>query len=292
VKPVTAIVLNWCNEHDTAACVESLRASHYEPLTILIVDNGSPDGSGDRLHARFPDAPYLQTGTNLGYAGGNNRGITWAIDHGADYVLIVNDDTVIDADCVGALVKAADETGAAAAAPRIVYFDDPHRVWYGGGAFSVSRAIGVHVLQDGDASVEQRRAHVTFVCGCCFLMRASVVRTVGAFDERFFAYVEDAELSHRLTRAGYTLVYEPQGRVLHRVRPGVVETPFQIRQRDRNRRRLVARHYGMFDRLRFAAWFYPTRAAHLARYAARGDWPRAGAIVDGMFGSIRERLSA
>jgi GT2 family glycosyltransferase len=110
---------------------------------------------------------------------------------------------------------------------------------------------------------------------------------MGAFDESFFAYVEDAELSHRLTRAGYSLVYEPSARVAHRIAPSARDSAFQIRQRDRNRRRLVARHYGPFDRVRFAIWFYPTRAVHLVRYVTLGDWARATAVVDGMFGSLR-----
>ena len=81
---VVAIVLNWCGEQDTVDCIESLRRATYPALRILLVDNGSPDGSGDRLHTRFPDVSYLTTGANLGYAGGNNRGLERAIADGAE----------------------------------------------------------------------------------------------------------------------------------------------------------------------------------------------------------------
>ncbi|HVX40760.1 MAG TPA: glycosyltransferase family 2 protein, partial [Gemmatimonadaceae bacterium] len=240
---VTAIVLNWCSEDDTAACLESLAASRYDALTVLLVDNASPDGSGARLHRRFPDVAYLQTGTNLGYAAGNNRGFTWALERGADYVLVLNDDTVIDPSAVDLLVRAAEETGAAAAAPRILYFDEPERIWYGGGAFSPRRALGLHLHEDEPAAPDQPRSAVSFICGCCFLVRADVLRRLGGFDESYFAYAEDAEFSYRLARAGLTMVHEPRARVLHRLEPRAQPTPFQIAQRDRTRRRLVAQHY-------------------------------------------------
>ena len=280
---VTAIVLNWCNEPDTVACLESLATSRYDALTVLLVDNGSPDGSGDRLHARFPVTPYLQTGSNLGYAAGNNRGMDWALERDADYLLVLNNDTVIDPDCIARLVETAEASSAAVVAPQIRYFDAPDQVWYGGGFFSRPRAVGVH----SEGSREPDRATpapVTFVTGCCFLIRAAVVRELGGFEEAFFAYVEDAELSVRLREAGHTMLYEPRARLLHRIQPRAPESPFQIRQRDLNRRRLVGKHYNLRERMVFALWFYPTRAVHLARYLAHGDRARASAIIGGAIG--------
>ena len=283
---VTAIVLNWCKEADTAACLESLAASRYDALDVLLVDNGSPDGSGGRLHTRFPAVDYLQTGVNLGYAGGNNRGMQRALDGNADYLLVLNNDTVVDPDCVARLVRASEATGAPVVAPLIVYFDEPDRVWYGGGTFLRMRALGKHLLENERIDPTQTRTTTSFVCGCCFLIRVDVARRIGGFDESFFAYVEDVELSVRLLKAGVEMLYEPSARVLHRVTPNEVGSPFQIRQRDRNRRRLVRRHYNALSRLGFGCWFYPTRFVHLLRYSARRDWPRARAIVEGALGRL------
>lgn len=282
---ITAIVLNWCNEPETAACLDSLAASRYDALTVLLVDNGSADGSGERLHARFPNLPYLQTGANLGYAGGNNRGMEWAIERGADYLLVLNNDTLVDADCISRLVATAEASGAAVVAPQIRYFDAPDRVWYGGGTFSRARALGLHRVS-GATAAGDKAATVSFVTGCCFMIRADTVRTLGGFDETFFAYVEDAELSVRLAAAGLAMLYEPSAKVLHRITPRAPDTPFQIRQRDRNRRRLVDRHYRRGERAVFALWFYPTRLAHLARYVATGDRERARAIIDGALSEL------
>ena len=284
--PVTAIVLGYCNEDETAACLQSLAASRYDALTIPLVDNASPDGSGERLHARFPDIAYLQTGVNGGYTAGNNRGMEWALARGAEYVMVLNDDTEIDPDCVARLVQAAEETGAAAVAPQILYYSAPNTVWYGGGTYSRTRAMVSHLLENKPSDPAQRRMPVTFICGCCFLIRATVLRAVGGFDESYFAYVEDLELSVRLQSAGYALLYEPSARVLHRIGQSAAPSPRQIVLRDTNRRRMVARHYTGLERLRFALWFYPTRAIHLIRYVAQRDWPKAAAIVNGALGSI------
>jgi GT2 family glycosyltransferase len=284
---VVAVVLNWCAEDDTAACLRSLAASGYDNLTVLLVDNASPDGSGNRLRARFPALPYLQTGGNYGYAGGNNRGIDWALVRGANYVLVVNDDAVVQPGAIGALVGAAEETGAAAVGPQIRALDDPDVVVCGAGHFSRMRALGVHheYRAPPDSTDAESRAAVSFVSGCCVLLRTDTLRELGAFDDAYFAYVEDAELSLRFVRAGRTLIYEPSARVLHPSTRGT-PTPFQIRQGNFNRRRLAARHYGTVDRAVFRMWFYATRLAHLGRYLLRGDGARAAATARSAFGPL------
>ena len=283
---VTAVVLNWCGEEVTRECLRSLLAADYPALTILLVDNGSPDGSGERLHAAFPRVAYLQTGSNLGYTGGNNRGITWALEHGAEHVLVLNNDTVVEPDAVARLVEAAGEgSQVGAVAPKILYFGEPGRIWFAGGIFSAARGTGLHERQGQRdlPAADGRVRDITFVTGCCCLLTAAALRAVGGFAEDFFAYVEDVELSLRLSRAGYRLLYQPAARVRHHVRDAAAgPTPFQILHRDRNRRRLARRHLAPGQRLLFAARFYPTRLLKLVHYAGIGDWNRAGAIWRGM----------
>jgi GT2 family glycosyltransferase len=285
---VMVIVLNWCGEDDTIACIESLQRSTYAALSILLIDNASPDGSGDRLHARIPHIPYLQTGSNLGYAGGNNRGFERALADKADYVVVLNYDTIVDEGCISALVRTAEATGAALVAPKILYYDDPTVVWYAGGDFSPMRALGLHRREGlADTRGADAAEPISFATGCCFLIRSDVVRRLGGFDESYFAYVEDVELSVRIARAGLRMLLEPRARVLHRIPLGrTQESPFQIRQRDRNRRRLARTHFGPMQRIVFAAWFYPTRAIYLGRFVLRAAWPEAKATLAGAFGSL------
>ncbi len=281
---VWAIVLTHGGaEEITAACIESLLAQDYGALTVLLVDNASFDGSGERLRARFPGVEYFNTGANLGYTGGNNRGIQLALSRAADYVLVVNNDTVLEQNCVTVLVESARQCpDAGLIAPKILFFDDPSLIWYAGGDFSLPRATGVHrrELERDEPGERARLEEITFGTGCCFLMPADVARKVGGFRDDFFIYGEDLELSLRLSRGGYKLYYQPAARLLHRepLRRNDV-TPFQIMQRDRNRRRIVQRHYKPWQRALFASWFYPTRVARLAQFAARGEWDRARALI-------------
>jgi GT2 family glycosyltransferase len=283
---VWAIVLTHGGaEAVTAACIDSLLEQDYGNLVVLLVDNASFDGSGERLRDRYPRIRYLNTGANLGYTGGNNRGIRYALDAGADYVMILNNDTVLDARCVSTLVRSA--PGAerlGAIAPKILYWDEPTRIWFAGGDFSLVRAIGLHRgdWDRDDPNERERLDAMTFATGCCFLMPAAVARETGGFREDYFIYCEDVELSLRLVRSGYRLYYQPAARLFHREPPHRgLSSPFATVHRDRNRRRLVREHYSAPQRVAFALWFYPTRLVRLAQYALRGDWAGARATIAG-----------
>ena len=255
------------------------------------MDNASPDGSGERLRASYPSVDYLQTGENLGYAGGNNRGIEWALARGAVWVLVVNNDTVAEPDCVRLLFEAASGDGClGAVAPLIVRHDDPDRVWFAGGRLSRLRAMGVHRgagarVADATRAVSAAPGcECSFLCGCCVLFRAAALREVGAFRDDFFSYVEDVDLSYRLGGAGWKLAWVPAARLAHRVPAHrAAAQPLQIRLRDRNRRRMVRDLYPLPLRLAFALWFWPTRLMHLVRHALAGDRARARAVLAGMF---------
>lgn len=286
-RVVVAVVLNYCREADTVACVQALEGSVGVELSVLIVDNGSPDGSGGRLQDRFPQHDFLQTGANLGYAGGNALGMARALGRDIDYLLVLNEDTEVAADMLIRLVEAVEaHPQAGAAAPLMVHEGEPPRVWWGGGTFDRIRALATHDGTGALASEVSREPpvrEVSSLCGCCILFRAGVLRAVGGFASDYDTYGEDVELSLRLTRAGHQLLFVPGARIVHKVaHPEPPPTPRKIRLRDRNRRRIVRRHYGIVDRLCFAAWFYPTRGVHAVRYLLRGDWDRLGAIWAGV----------
>lgn len=289
-QTVVAIVLNWNGESDTAACLDSLLAQDGVALDLLLVDNDSPDGSGARLHRRYPNVQYLQTGANLGYAGGNNRGFAWAMERGAEWVLVCNNDTVVDPQCVRLLLAAAQaDERIAALTPLIVRFDARDRVWFAGGTLSIARGLGRHDHAGATVADVERRIGTdvwqpcTFLTGCCLLLRVRALQDVGTFREDFFAYVEDVDLSLRLSRAGWRLGWVPRARLAHRVPArDAPPSPTQIALRDRNRRRMVRDRYPWHLRAVFAAWFWPTRLISMGRYVMGRDWPRTRAILEGM----------
>jgi GT2 family glycosyltransferase len=288
---VWAIVLTFNAEEVTAACLDSLLQQDYPALRILLVDNASPDGSGQRLRERYPQVDFLDTGGNYGYTGGNNRGIARALEQQADYVMVMNNDTILERDCVSRLMETAEaERGRAAplgtVSPKILYYDLPDHIWYGGGDVSRVRVMGQHrrEMERDDPSQPGAVEPVTFATGCCFLMPASVARKFGGFDDRFFIYTEDTELSIRLAAAGYRMLYQPAARMYHREPPGVPDgTPWQVRLRDRNRRLIARTHFGLLERLRFYAFFYPSRLVRLMQYVRQRRWKHVQAIVDGAF---------
>ncbi len=287
-----AVVLNYCREALTEACVASLEAQQ-PPLEIVIVDNASPDGSGERLRARFPAHAFVQSGANIGYAGGNNRGIAHALARGAEYVFVVNEDAEADAGCVAALVAALDaRRDAAIAVPTVVHAGAPDVVWWADGYLDRMRAMGMHAgfgRSRAALPAAQRPGapprEVPMVSGCALLMRATALRELGAFREDYINYLEDTEICVRWARAGQRFLHVPGATVRHKVAfPPPPPTPYQIRMRDRNRLKFAREWLGPADRARFHAFFWPTRALRAAQYVLTGDRARLRALVAGAFG--------
>lgn len=284
-RDTVAVVLHFRREAMTADCVEALLAQEGGAPTVLIVDNDSQDGSAARLRARFPDVPVLETGENLGYAGGNNVGIRWAAAQGARYVFVVNDDARPAPDCVARLHAHLETTPrAAAAAPLILHEAPADVIWWAGGRFDALRCMGVHdgYGQRWSASASAAPQRVGFVSGCAVLLRLSFLGDA-AFREDFGAYLEDVDLSLRLQRQGGELWYVPAAQLVHRVPyPEPEIAPWKIVLRDRNRRRVAAAHLRGAARLRFWVFFAVSRAVRALQYALRGDGARARAILRGM----------
>jgi GT2 family glycosyltransferase len=284
---VVALVLNWCAEEDTATCVRSLERQGVAGLRICIVDNASPDGSGTRLRARFPQHAYLDTGANLGYAGGNARGCAWAVEQGAAFVLVINDDATLEPGALAALLQVMEQDSTVGmAAPTVLHHEARDRSWWAGGRVIAHKAIGVaEHFGEAPPAPTQPPQGTDFVSGCAVLLRAAALQRDGGFDPAYVSYLEDVELSVRWRLAGWRLVHVPAAVATHAVPwPPPVPSPFAIRLRDRNRRRFAARYLRGAQRLRFHLWYWPTRVLLLSRYLLGGDVPRAKAIAAGMWG--------
>lgn len=286
---IVAVVLNWCAEDDSARSITALRTHAGALVDVLLVDNASPDGSGARLAHRFPDVPVLHADANRGYAGGNELAIQWALARGYGFILLVNDDAEVEQACVERLVAVMDaEPRVAAAAPTVV-FGPPHedRVWWGGGALAWHRTSAVHGFAgqsvEAIAAVAGPSVPVDCLCGCVLLLRADALRQLGGLRTEFFSYGEDVELSIRLSRGGWGLRWVPAARARHHLPfPEAPPSPWAIRQRDRNRRRVAALHLGRRDRLVFWVWFASTRLLRWGGYVLTGDVERARAIWAGL----------
>lgn len=216
---VAVILVNWNGREVTLDCLRSLRAVRSHALHVLVVDNASTDGSVEAIQLNFPEAEILQQSSNLRFAGGNNAGIKRALELNAEYILLLNNDTVVDPSVVQALVGRMDaDQQCGMVAPKIYYYDRPEVLWFAGAKVSFWTGTMRHIgIREVDCGQHDRARETDYATGCCTLIRSSVVRAAGVLDESYFMYGEDADWSMRVKRAGYTVWYEPEGKVWHKL---------------------------------------------------------------------------
>ncbi len=217
------VVLAWNNLADTLECLESVKRLDYPNRETILVDNGSTDGTATAVREQFPQVHVIENARNLGYAAGNNVGMEHALEHGADYVMLLNNDTVVGQDLISNLVEVAGQhPDAGILGPKIYYYDDPNRIWYAGGKWRREHArvhhVGVGRLDTGESSEVVETDYVT---GCALLTRRPVVERIGLLDPRFFYSWEDVDWCYRARREGYRCLFVPQAKVWHKVNTGL-----------------------------------------------------------------------
>jgi GT2 family glycosyltransferase len=208
-----AVVLNWNGGDDTLAALASLAG-----VETICVDNGSTDGSDRLVEERFPDVELIRTGANLGFAGGNNVGIRRALERGADWVLLLNNDAVADAELPTALAAATFARPDAGVLACKVYFADPPDVlMYAGGRVNLTlgywgRQAGFGKRDDGSWDTLEDTDRAT---GAAMAVSSAAIAKAGLLDEALFLYAEDAEWCIRIRKAGFGVVYVPEAKAWH-----------------------------------------------------------------------------
>lgn len=206
---VAVIILNWNGWQDTLACIASLERLRYSHHEILVVDNGSTDESVERINRAHPDVRILEAGTNLGFSGGCNVGIRYALQQDFEYVWLINNDATADPGALSALVHAAESDSGIGAVGSVIYsMDRPETVQEWGG--------GLVDALSGRMRIMTGPSNLNFISGCSLLIGTKALREIGLFNERFFLYWEDIDLCWRLLKLGYRLVVAPESRIHHR----------------------------------------------------------------------------
>lgn len=229
---VTIIILNWNGAADTLALLRDLGKVTYPNFSILVVDNGSSDDSVGKI-VRYIELlrqssndlkiTLLPLPENLGYAGGNNKGLQRSGKDQPDYYLLLNNDTLLEPDFLEKLVEAAGSEEKLAAVGPTVYFADQsggktERIWFAGGWLNFLAGGAHHNTNQKPETSNQKLVTTEFLTGCCLLIKRSALRKVGQlFDPVFFAYGEDVDLSIRLQNAGYRLGYVPASIIWHKL---------------------------------------------------------------------------
>lgn len=211
---VFVIVLNFKGQEDTKECILSIQNSSYTNYEIVIVDNGSHDGSVPFFKETFPNVTLLDTGMNLGYAGGNNVGIRYALENGADAILVLNNDTVLHRDCLKEFVLASEKLPNSALGGRVYYYDEPTEMQHFGGVWEKKKGKFKN-LPDATFLIDSPQS-LDFITGCALFVPRKIFEEVGLFEEAFFLYYEEIDWCFRIRKKGFSCTYVPKPTLWHK----------------------------------------------------------------------------
>lgn len=320
-QQVAAILVNWNGFEDSVAALESLRRASPGPGLVVVVDNGSTDGSGSLLaewakrqgmfcavlDAQHPDCnstpavpPWpcglvlVLSRENLGFGGGVNLGTRVAASIARPtYILLLNNDATVAPDFLPPLLAELAQPRVACATGLIYYADRRSKLWYAGGRLNLVRALGAHRTR----SAPSVSCDVEFVSGCFAAIKLDVFQHLGLLPEVYFLYSEDVELSFLLRRAGYRLRLAPRSVAYHKVNAATRhwrDSPLVAYLHNRNRLWFARRNLHGHLRALALAWLVPTRFARAAAELGRGRIEIARKILrgtwDGLFADPHNSL--
>ena len=214
---IITIILNTNRRDDTLACLASLARSNYPNLKNLVLDNASTDGSAEAIRQQFPATQIIGLDQNLGYAGNNNVGIQAALELSADWVFVLNEDTVLDAECISKLVEIGERDSKIGVLGPLVYHADEPTVIQSAGGTVTSQWDAVQIgINETDRGQFSQPLDVDYISGCGILVRRSAIEQCGMIDARYFYYWEETEWCIRLHRAGWRVVNVPAAKLWHK----------------------------------------------------------------------------
>lgn len=283
---VIVLVLNWNRREDTLRCLGSLRRMTYPNFRLLLVDNGSNDGTLAAVAARFPEVECITNGENLGFAAGCNVGLRHALAQGADFVFIANNDTTVAPDMLDELVIAAAPSDVGMVAPLIYYEAEPKRIWSAGaGRNPLTLEMRGNLRGQMDADTWPEVVEREYLVGCGLLIRRELIERVGLFDPRFFMYYEDLDLCLRARRAGSRLVLAPRARMWHRVAvsSGGADAPGERYWAARSSVEFFRKHVHGLRWLIVAPYRTGSAVKTTLRLLSQGKWEAARAYLRGLW---------
>jgi GT2 family glycosyltransferase len=213
------ILVNYNGALDTVECVDSIEKSSYKNYEIYVVDNASNDKDVSILEKLDGKVTLLKLKENVGFSGGNNRGISLAIENGCEYILLLNNDTIIEKDTLTHMIdtlQSHHEVGILGC--RIHYFSDRENVWFAGGKIVKAMGTTKHYMK-----LQKGFEYVSFLTGCCMLISSEVIQQCGMLSEEYFLYYEDADYCEKVVRKGWKLAADLDAVIYHKVSSSTME---------------------------------------------------------------------
>jgi GT2 family glycosyltransferase len=217
---VGIVILTWNGKALTLACLESVVALDYALLDIIVVDNNSTDGTVESVEQAYGDNVHIIVNEeNLGFSRGNNIGIRRALERGAEYVLLLNNDTTVGPNLIDGLLSVfATYPGTGVAGPKIYFASPPARIWFAGGKVSLAKGLAKHIgIRQRDLGQFDSVREVDYISGCALMARRDVFAGIGFLDPSYRAYFEDTDFCMRAKRGGFEIRYTPTAVVWHKV---------------------------------------------------------------------------
>jgi GT2 family glycosyltransferase len=282
-----ALILNTNRKDDTLECLESLRNAGCRGLKPVVLDNASTDGSVEAIRAACPETEIVNLTRNLGYAGNNNVGLKLAVERRADWIIVLNEDTVLSPDCVRLMLEAGSrDPRIGVVGPMVYHHNEPDIIQSAGGALTRdwdSFHLGENEQDRGQYSGPR---DVDWISGCCIMLRREVIEQVGPIDERFFYYWEETELCIRAARAGWRIVHIPEAKLWHKgVQRNYQPKPSVTYYKTRNRLLTLSKHRAPVP-VRLRAWGEVART--LASWSMKPQWRHMRPHRDAMLKGIRD----
>ncbi len=254
---VSIIILNWNGKEDTLECLKSLYQINYPNYKIILVDNGSTDDSVEVFKEKYPEIELIQNNKNLGFAEGNNIAIRYALEIlKPDYILLLNNDTVVDPDFLDELVQTAEtDPNIGVLGPTIYDYNPPRGLQSTGSKILWNHGDAINLTYEADVKAGTPK-EVDAVTGCALLAKSEVFKKIGGLNKNYFAYFEEIEWCVRARKAMYKIVYVPQGKIWHK--GGATSskiTGFAVYHHTRNRFWFMKQHASGKQYLIFLVYF-------------------------------------
>ena len=286
---ICTVILNTNRKDDTLACLESLENNTYPNHRIIVLDNASTDGSVAAIAGAYPQVEIISLQDNKGYAGNNNVGIIAAVAQGADWVFVLNEDTILAPDCLEKMISVAmDEPQCGIVGPLVYHFDEPEVIQSAGGSLGPlwqSKHEGQNEPDRGQYPAPRR---VEWISGCAILVRKEVIDQVGMLDERFFYYWEETEWCLRARRGGWNIFLVPTAKLWHKgVQRDYKPNPNVTYYNTRNRLLMMAKHSAPI-KVRLAAFLEIIRT--LTSWTIKPQWRHMAGHRGAMAAGVRDYL--
>jgi GT2 family glycosyltransferase len=250
------ILVNYNNWKDTLECIDSLKKSGIEDSNILIIENCSLNDSFEKLKAAEPNIKIIHTKKNLGFTGGNNLGINYAIENKFEFAILLNNDTIVgSSNPVKKLIEEMEKNeDVTLGTGRIFYFPEKDRIWYDGGKMIKWRGMAIHNnyrKKIDEINLINKKKYVDFISGCFLCIRLKDITKLGLLNDNFFMYLDDIEYSARAVSKNLKLLFIPEAVIYHKAIGEKERTPKLVYYSLRNRKMLINLHFGIVAKLYF-----------------------------------------